>query len=74
MKRFVGRAGVRGASLTYTAACGAYQLHHLEHRAPADRLLIATAIERDRPLVTCDERIAAFAARYGTRYRFTRAA
>ena len=71
--RFVERAGIRAVPLSYTAACGAYQLHHLEHRDPADRLLIATAIELGCPLVTYDPRIAAFAARYGSRCRFTRA-
>jgi PIN domain nuclease of toxin-antitoxin system len=46
------------------------QLHPLEHRDPADRLLIATAIELACPLVTYDERIARFARRHGRQYRF----
>jgi PIN domain nuclease of toxin-antitoxin system len=41
------------------------------HRDPADRLLIASAIELACPLVTYDERILRFAAEYGRPYRFT---
>jgi PIN domain nuclease of toxin-antitoxin system len=56
--------------LGYGAACRSYQLHHLEHRDPADRLLIATAIELSCPLVTYDERIARFGKKHGRQYRF----
>lgn len=73
VRRSVSRPGINAVPLTYGAACRAYTLRHLEHRDPADRLLIATAVERDCPLVTYDPRIAAFAERYGPRYRFTRA-
>jgi hypothetical protein len=52
------------------AATRAYQLHHLEHRDPADRFLIATAIELACPLVTDDDRIARFGKKHGTQYRF----
>jgi len=45
----------------------------LEHPDPADRLLIATAIELDCPLVTYDARITRFAARHGGRYGFAAA-
>jgi PIN domain nuclease of toxin-antitoxin system len=45
-------------------------LHHLPHRNPADRLLIATAIDLDCPFVTDDARIAGFAATHGRRYGF----
>ena len=41
-----------------------------EHRDPADRLLIATAIELACPLVTYDERIARFGEKHGRRHRF----
>jgi PIN domain nuclease of toxin-antitoxin system len=68
--RFAGRPGVEIAPLTHIAAAQAYRLHPLEHRDPADRLLIATAIELDGALVTYDERIARFAERYGGQYRF----
>jgi PIN domain nuclease of toxin-antitoxin system len=68
--RFLDRPGVDAAPLTHGAACRAYELPHLEHRDPADRLLIATAIELDCPLVTYDDRIARFGKRHGRRYRF----
>jgi PIN domain nuclease of toxin-antitoxin system len=70
VRRFVERPGVEGAALSLAAAARSYQLHHLEHRDPADRLLIATAIELDCPLVTYDERITAFGRRHGRQYRF----
>jgi PIN domain nuclease of toxin-antitoxin system len=68
--RFVARPGVEAAPLTCRAASRSYQLHRLEHRDPADRLLIATAIELACPLVTYDERITGFGRRYGRQYRF----
>jgi PIN domain nuclease of toxin-antitoxin system len=43
--RFLGRAGIEPVPLGHRTACRGYQLHRLEHRDPADRLLIATAIE-----------------------------
>jgi PIN domain nuclease of toxin-antitoxin system len=67
---FVERPGVQAVPLVYQAACRSYRLHHLEHRDPADRLLIATAIELSCPLVTYDERILRFAARHGLQYGF----
>jgi PIN domain nuclease of toxin-antitoxin system len=70
VERFLDRPGIESVPLGYRAACRAYQLHHLEHRDPADRLLIATAIELACPLVTYDERIGRFAKRYGRRYGF----
>ena len=39
-------------------------------RDPADRLLIATAIELACPLVTYDDRILRFAAEHGRQYGF----
>jgi PIN domain nuclease of toxin-antitoxin system len=68
--RFTNRPAVEAVSLTASAACLAYQLEHLEHRDPADRLLIATSIELGCALVTYDERIARFAMRHGRRYGF----
>ncbi|TXL71374.1 type II toxin-antitoxin system VapC family toxin [Vineibacter terrae] len=70
VKRFTDVPGIEAAPLTHTAACRAYQLHHLEHRDLADRLLIATAIEFDCPLVTYDERILRFGKKHGRQYRF----
>jgi PIN domain nuclease of toxin-antitoxin system len=68
--RFLDRPGIEAVPLGFRAACRAYQLPHLEHRDPADRFLIATAIELACPLVTYDERIDHFAGRYGRRYGF----
>jgi PIN domain nuclease of toxin-antitoxin system len=69
-ERFVDRPGIEVVLLSYRAACRSYRLHHLEHRDPADRLLIATAIELACPLVTYDQRIASFAKRHGRQYGF----
>jgi hypothetical protein len=46
------------------------RLHHLEHRDPADRLPISTAIEHACPLVTYDKRIARLGKRRGSQYGF----
>jgi PIN domain nuclease of toxin-antitoxin system len=69
--RFLDRPGVESVPLRHHAAAGAYRLHHLEHRDPADRLLIATAIEIGCPMVTYDERIIRFARGHGGQYGFT---
>ena len=66
--------GVEFVPLALSAAARAYQLHHLEHRDPADRLLIATAIELGCPLVTYDDRIRRFGERHGRQYGFAVAA
>lgn len=68
--RFIERPGVGAVPLTHDAASRSYRLHHLEHRDPADRLLIATAIELACPLVSYDGRIARFCQRHGRQYRF----
>jgi PIN domain nuclease of toxin-antitoxin system len=70
VNRFLGRPGIEAVPLSHRAACRSYQLHHLEHRDPADRLLIATAIELACPLVTYDERIARFGNKHGRQYQF----
>lgn len=72
--RFLARPGVEAMALSHRAAARSYRLHHLEHRDPADRLLIATAIELACPLVTYDDRIARFCADHGTQYGLTIAA
>jgi PIN domain nuclease of toxin-antitoxin system len=69
--RFLERPGLEPVPLGYRAASRSYQLHHLEHRDPADRLLIATAIELACPLVTYNERILRFGKSRGPQYRFT---
>jgi PIN domain nuclease of toxin-antitoxin system len=68
--RFLDRPGIAPAQLSHRAACRSYQLHHLQTRDPADRLLVATAIELACPLVTYDERIVQFGKRHGRQYRF----
>lgn len=70
IERFLDRPSVEAVPLSLGAACGSYQLHHLEHRDPADRLLIATAIELACPLVTYDERILHFGKRRGRQCGF----
>ena len=70
IRRFLERPGIEAVVLGHQAASCSYRLHHLEYRDPADRLLIATAIELGCPLVTYDERIARFGARHGRQYRF----
>ena len=70
INRFLGRPGIQAVPLSHGAACRSYQLHHLEHRDPADRLLIATAIELDCPFVTYDERILRFGEKHGRQYGF----
>ncbi len=70
IERFLDRPGIEGVPLGHHAASRSYQLHHLEHRDPADRLLIATAIELACPLVSYDERIIRFSKKHGRQYRF----
>jgi len=71
IERFVARAGIVSTPLSHTAASQSYQMRKLEHRDPADRLLVATAIELRCPLVTYDTRIANFASKYGSQHRFS---
>ena len=70
IERFLDRPGIEAVPLSHHAASRSYRLHHLEHRDPADRLLIATAIELACPLVTYDERSARFGRKHGRQYRF----
>jgi PIN domain nuclease of toxin-antitoxin system len=68
--RFLDRPGIEAVPLGTRAACRGYRLHPLPHRDPADRLLIAAAIELGCPLVTYDERIAAFGKTHGRQFGF----
>ncbi len=70
VRRFIDRPGVESAPLNYAAAARAYTLFHLEHRDPADRLLISSAIELACPLVTYDDRIERFGKTHGSQYGF----
>lgn len=71
IERFLDRPGLSAVPLTIKAAYRGYQLADLVHRDPADRLLIATAIELACPMVTYDERIERFGRSYGRRYGFS---
>lgn len=68
--RFLDRPGIVAVPLGHRAACRSYLLHHLPHRDPADRLLIATAIDLGCPLVTYDERIVRFGEAHGRQFGF----
>ncbi|WP_428675002.1 type II toxin-antitoxin system VapC family toxin [Reyranella sp.] len=68
--RFVGRPGLEALPLDHRAATLAYNLGNLDHRDPADRLLIASAIGLDCPLVTHDDRIRRFAKGHGKQLGF----
>jgi PIN domain nuclease of toxin-antitoxin system len=70
LERFTARPGIDAVPLSHQAASHAYRLHHLAHRDPGDRLLIATAVERACPLVTYDVRIIHFAETHGSQYGF----
>ena len=70
VERFVSRPGLEAVALGQAAAARAYRLQGLEHRDPADRLLIASAIELGCPLVTYDDRIRRFARTRGRQHRF----
>jgi PIN domain nuclease of toxin-antitoxin system len=65
IERFANHPGIEVIPLTHRAASRAYCLDGLEHRDPGDRLLIATAIERESPLVTYDARIVRFGETHG---------
>ena len=71
VERFLDRPGLEAVPLDHKAAALAYSLHHLEHRDPADRLLVASAIGLGCPLVTHDDRIRRFARTRGRQYRFS---
>jgi PIN domain nuclease of toxin-antitoxin system len=72
--RFLQRPGIEPAPLGHRAASRSYRLYQLEHRDPADRLLIATAIELACPLITYDQRILRFSTDHGRQYAFGAAA
>jgi PIN domain nuclease of toxin-antitoxin system len=71
--QFLETPGTAAAPLVPRAAARSYRLEEFAHRDPADRLLIATAIELDCPLVTYDGRIVRFGDRHGERYGFATA-
>ncbi len=71
VQRFLNRPGIEGVPLAHQAAARSYRLQHFDHRDPADRLLIATAIELRCPLVTYDERITQFGKKRGRQQGFS---
>lgn len=71
VQRFLDRPGIEAVPLAHRAASRSYQINHLEHRDPADRLLIATAIELGCPLVTYDARITQFGKKRGRQQGFS---
>jgi PIN domain nuclease of toxin-antitoxin system len=70
VERFVGRPGIEALSLDHKAAALAYNLGDFDHRDPADRFLIATAIGHGCALVTHDDRIVRFAKGRGKQLGF----
>jgi PIN domain nuclease of toxin-antitoxin system len=70
IERLLDRPGLDALPLDHVSATLAYRLHHLEHRDPADRLLVASAITAGCPLVTYDGRIQSFAKKHGRQYGF----
>ena len=69
--RFLDQPGVEAAPLSLGAAMRGYRFPELEHSDPADRLLIAAAIDLGCPLVTYDSRIRRFGERHGEQYGFS---
>ncbi len=73
VERFLDMPGLEGVEVSHHVAARSFQLSNLDHRDPADRLLIATAIDLGCPLVTYDERITAFAESAGRQHGFVTA-
>ncbi len=65
IERFLSRPGVSAVPLTWRESARAYRLPKFERRDPADRLLVATAIELGCPLVTYDGPLSDYAVGVG---------
>ncbi|MGH6878982.1 MAG: type II toxin-antitoxin system VapC family toxin [Rhizomicrobium sp.] len=65
--RFLDRPGFAPVPLSTLSAARAYDMKPFAPRDPADRLLMATAMELRCPLVSYDTNIAQFAKRHGRR-------
>jgi PIN domain nuclease of toxin-antitoxin system len=70
VERFLSSPGLQALPLDHKAAALAYNLGNLEHRDPAGRLLIASAIGQGCSLVTHDDRIRRFAKGQGKEIGF----
>jgi PIN domain nuclease of toxin-antitoxin system len=68
--RFLSRPGLEAVPLTIAMAMQAYRLSGLNHRDPADRLLIASAVALACPMVTYDTRILEFGEQFGATLGF----
>lgn len=53
----IGELAAITLDLTHRIASSAYRLREPFHRDPADRILVATALQHDLVLITADERI-----------------
>ncbi len=70
VERILNWPGMAGVQLSFGAAVRSYEMIGLENGDPADRLLVATAVELGCEMVTYDERLIAFAEGFGERYGF----
>ena len=69
--RFLDLPSMEAIAVTHRIAARAYSFDRYDGGDPADRMLIATAVELNCPLITYDARILQFAQRHGRRYGFT---
>lgn len=65
------RPGLEPIALNHAMAIRAYELHAFGHNDPADRMLVASAIELRCPLVTYDDQIRRFARSRGREHGFS---
>ncbi|MGN6592657.1 MAG: type II toxin-antitoxin system VapC family toxin [Terriglobales bacterium] len=69
LERFLALPGMAALPLAPAAAACAYDFHPFPSRDPADRLIMASAVEYGCTLLTYDAQIRSFARRYGGQYR-----
>jgi len=70
VERILNWPGVEGVALSFGAAANSYGMEGLDNGDPADRLMVATAVELGCKMVTYDARVIAFAEGFGERYGF----
>jgi PIN domain nuclease of toxin-antitoxin system len=71
LAHFLDLPGMEPIAVTHRIAARAYDFDPYDGGDPADRILIATAIELDCPFVTYDTHIRQFAKRHGRRHGFS---